>query len=275
MTSTRGSGSRRATRSRSGAPHSVRGRRVPSERIRRAADRVERRERERLSGRTTRRRYLARRWLAVLIVLTVVAVAYLVLFTSMLGVRSVAVLGTKEIPQEQVREAAAIELGTPMVRLGADEAAQRVSALPRVSEVVVERSWPSTVEIIVTERVPVAVSLSADGVHLIDRTGFDYATVKERPAGLPELKLSTVTPDDPATRASVSVLAALPKQLKAQVAVITAPTPGDVRLLLTDGRTVRWGDARNSERKGAVLAPLLTRPGTTYDVTTPDFPTVS
>jgi cell division protein FtsQ len=253
----------------------VRGRRVPSERIRRAADRVERRERERQAGRTTRRRYLARRWLALLVVLTVVAIAYLVMFTSLLGVRSVDVLGTKEIPPEQVREAAAIELGTPMVRLAADEAATRVAALPRVAEVVVERSWPSTVEIIVTERTPVAVQLSGDGVHLIDGTGFDYATEKARPEGLPELKMSTVTPDDPATHAAVSVLAALPKQLRPQVAQITAPTPGDVRLLLADGRTVRWGDARNSERKGAVLAPLLTRPGTTYDVTTPDFPTVS
>lgn len=253
----------------------MRGRRVPSERIRRAADRVERRERERQAGRTTRRRYLARRWLALLVVLTVGAIAYLVMFTSLLGVRSVDVLGTKEIPQDQVREAAAIELGTPMVRLAADEAAARVAALPRVFEVVVERSWPSTVEIIVTERTPVAVQLSGDGVHLIDRTGFDYATVKARPAGLPELKLTNVSPDDPVTRAAVTVLGALPKQLKPQVAQITAPTPGDVRLLLVDGRTVRWGDARNSERKGAVLAPLLSQPGTTFDVTTPELATIS
>jgi cell division protein FtsQ len=38
---------------------------------------------------------------------------------------------------------------------------------------------------------------------------------------------------------------------------------------------IKWGNARDNARKAAVLAPLLTRPGKTYDVATPDFPTVS
>ena len=87
--------------------------------------------------------------------------------------------------------------------------------------------------------------------------------------------MATARPDDPATRAAVSVLAAIPRQLHAQVVEVTAKTPGDVQLALADGRLVKWGSAENSERKAAVLAPLLTRPGKTYDVATPDFPTVS
>ncbi len=223
----------------------------------------------------TRGRYLARRWIALLVVLTVVAVAYLVMFTSLLGVRSVEVVGVKEIPEADVLKAAAIEQGTPMVRLDADEAAARVAALPRVFEVVVERSWPSTVEILVTERTPVAVLMVGAAAHLVDSTGLDYATAKTRPSGLPTLAISGVGPDDPATKAAVTVLGAIPKQLKAQVTQVSAGTPGDVRLTLSDGRVVKWGNAQGSARKAAVLAPLLTRPGTTYDVATPDFPTVS
>jgi cell division protein FtsQ len=48
-----------------------------------------------------------------------------------------------------------------------------------------------------------------------------------------------------------------------------------VRLKLRNGKTIKWGDAQDNDRKAAVLAPLLTRPGRTYDVVTPDFPTVS
>jgi cell division protein FtsQ len=59
------------------------------------------------------------------------------------------------------------------------------------------------------------------------------------------------------------------------VASVTAKTPGSVQLALADGRTIKWGGAENSQRKAAVLAPLLTRPGKTYDVATPEFPTVS
>jgi cell division protein FtsQ len=211
----------------------------------------------------------------VLAVLTVVAVAYLVMFTSVLGVRSVEVIGTEEISKADVVNAAAIEHGTPMVRLDADEAAARVARLPRVFEVVVERSWPSTIEIIVTERTPVAVRKAGAELHLIDATGLDYAVTKTAPPGLPTLAMDDVRPDNPATKAVVTVLGALPEQLKTHVVSLTADTPGDVRLTLADGRVVKWGNARDNARKAAVLAPLLTRPGRTYDVATPDFPTVA
>jgi cell division protein FtsQ len=208
-------------------------------------------------------------------VLSVLAVTYLVMFTSMLGVRSVEVVGVREIPEEDVIKAAAIEHGTPMVQLDAAEAAARVAKLPRVFEVRVERSWPSTVQIIVTERSPVAVLRSGSRTHLIDSTGLDYAVVPTPPAGLPTLAMSNVSPGDPATKAVVTVLGAIPKQLKVQLTTVTANTPGDVRLTLSDGRLIKWGDTHDNARKAAVLAALLTRPGKTFDVATPDFPTVA
>jgi cell division protein FtsQ len=223
----------------------------------------------------SRRRYLARRWMAVLLVLAVLGLTYVIMFTSLVGVRTVAVLGTKEIPREQVREAAAIEPGSPMVRLDTDEVARRVARLPRVAQVSVSRSFPTTVEIQVTERTPVAVVPDENGVHLVDRSGTSYATVSARPKGLPVLKVIRVAPDDPSTHAAVTVLGAIPDQLRERVVELSAGTPGDVQLRLAGGRVVKWGDAQDNERKAAVLAPLLTRPGKTYDVATPDFPTVS
>lgn len=265
--------SNRATRVRTGRTDRDAGR-PTSRRVRSDAVRTRRTETgERRPP--TRARYLTRRWVAMLVVLSVLAVAYLVMFTSVLGVRSVEVVGVKEIPKEAVIKAADIEEGTPMVRLDAAEAAARVARLPRVFEVRVERSWPSTVEIIITERAPVAVLRAGAQTHLIDGTGLDYATVAAPPAGLPTLAMSNVGPDDPATKAAVTVLGAIPHQLKTQVTTVTADTPGDVRLTLGDGRVVKWGNAEDNARKAAVLAALLTRPGTTYDVATPDFPTVS
>jgi cell division protein FtsQ len=187
----------------------------------------------------------------------------------------VEVTGVREIPEEDVLAAADIQHGTPMVRLDADEAAARVAKLPRVFEVRVERSWPSTVDIIVTERSPVAVLKNGNVLHLIDATGLDYAVTRTPPAGLPTLAQSNVNPGNPATIAVVTVLGAIPPQLKTQVVAVSADTPGDVRMTLSDGRVVEWGDARDNDRKAAVLGALLTRPGKTYDVATPDFPTVS
>jgi cell division protein FtsQ len=221
------------------------------------------------------RPFVRRRWIALAMLVTVLGVGYLVIFTSTFGARSVNVAGARTIPADAVRAAAAIEPGTPLVRLDTDAVAARVGKLPKVFSVQVSRSFPSTVEITIVERTPVAIVSSATNVHLVDGTGLDYEVVKQAPPGLPELVVATVKPDDPSTRAAVSVLGAIPQQLRAQVASVTAKTPGSVQLVLADERMVKWGSAENSQRKAAVLAPLLTRPGKIYDVATPEFPTVS
>jgi cell division protein FtsQ len=50
---------------------------------------------------------------------------------------------------------------------------------------------------------------------------------------------------------------------------VRAPTPEQVTLLLTDKRTVFWGGAEDSAQKAVVLAALLGRPGSYFDVSTP------
>jgi cell division protein FtsQ len=43
---------------------------------------------------------------------------------------------------------------------------------------------------------------------------------------------------------------------------------------MADGKEVRWGTPERAEEKAAALTALLTQPGTVYDVTSPDLPTV-
>jgi cell division protein FtsQ len=211
----------------------------------------------------------------VLSALTVLGLTYAVLFTSLLGVRTVEVAGVKELSEDGVRQAAAIETGAPLIRLDIAGIAGRVSKLPRVASVDVERSFPGTVRLSITERTAVGAVKGAGGAHLVDATGKDYATVPEKPAGVPELLLSKAEQDDPATKALVGVLTQLPEKLRPEVLSASAQTGGDVRLKLSAGREVRWGGVADSSRKGAVLMVLLTRDGTTFDVSSPDLPTVS
>jgi cell division protein FtsQ len=216
-----------------------------------------------------------RRWVALAILLGVLGVVVTALWTPVLGVRSVDVAGVRALTVAQVETAADIRDGTPMLRLDTVGIINRVAQLPRVAWVDVSREWPSTVRITVTERDPVGVLTEADGQHLVDSTGLDYATVAVAPAGLPKIQLPAAAPTDQRTQAVVRVMSALPGQLRAEVVVISAATPGSVQLALANGKTVRWGNADDSARKAAVLAALMTRPGRVYDVSSPDLPTVS
>jgi cell division protein FtsQ len=223
----------------------------------------------------TRRRVLVRRSVALTVVVGLVVVVAAVLWTPLLGVRSVQVSGEQLLTADQVEVAAQVPSGTPMLRLDTDAIKVRVHQLARVATVDVSREWPSTVRISITERDPVGVVVERDGAHLVDRTGLDYATLAVAPTGLPRILLGTAASGDPRVQAVVRVLTALPAQLRSLVVTVSAKTPGSVTLGLSAGRSIRWGSADDSARKAAVLAALMTRPGKVYDVSSPDLPTVS
>ncbi|WP_433263724.1 cell division protein FtsQ/DivIB [Actinosynnema sp. CS-041913] len=221
-------------------------------------------------GGPSRRTVLRRRAIAVLVLLVVTGVVGAVWFTPLLGVREVEVQGVVELTADEVRQAAEIEEGTPLVRLDVDGIVERVRKLSRVAAVRVERSVPGTVRLTVDERTPVAVVDLADGAHLVDATGKDYAVLAQPPEGLPEL-----TAEPAGLPAAVAVLTGLPEELRREVLTVSATTGADVKLALTAGREIRWGSAVDTPRKAAVAQVLMTREGTVFDVSSPELPTVS
>lgn len=198
----------------------------------------------------------------------------LLLHVGRFQVRQIAVTGAGSVDPELVRAASGVRLGEPLLAVDTGAVRRRVAAIPAVAQVDVSRDWPSTLRVAVTERVPVALAASASGPVLVDATGLAYQAAPSPPPPLPRLAANRVAPDDPATRAGLAVLAALSPQLRGQVQVVTAAGPEDVSLKLAGGKQVRWGSPDGAARKAAVLAALLTQPGTLYDVSAPDLPTV-
>lgn len=186
--------------------------------------------------------------------------------TSVLGVRTVEVVGTEVTTIEAVQVAAAVSIGTPMLRLDTEAIAQRVGALPPVAQVDVRRSLPHTLVITVTERTPAAVVPTPDGFAVVAADGVVYHHVATAPAGVPVIRLEAPGPEDPATLAALRVAAALTPPLAEALAEIVAPTPTRISLALVDGRTVVWGDAESSAEKATVATTLLDRAASEIDV---------
>jgi cell division protein FtsQ len=224
-----------------------------------------------------RRRRLAALVVGLLLLLGLAIGAWVVFYDmDLFDVEDVRVAGAVTIPETDVLAAAAIALGGPLATVDTSAVAVRVARVPAVESVQVGRSWPHTVVITITERVPVATVSTAQGVLLVDRAGVVY-----RGAGGPGLPRLTTAPrsGDPGTIAAVSVLTALPEAVRTRVetvgATVSSPgAPGQVTLHLTGDKEVRWGAADRAGEKGAALTALLTQPGTIYDVTSPDLPTI-
>ena len=216
-------------------------------------------------GSGTRRRVL--RLIAVLAMLAVLgSAAWVVYGTGVFAVSTVKVTGTSLLTPEQVREAARVRPGTPLARLDTEAIAERVSVLPPVAAVTVERDWPDTVVIRVSERIPVAVVPVDGGFAVLDGTGVVFHRVTERPRHLPLVEVAKPGPRDQTTRDALVVLDALTDELRAVLVKLVAESPTRITLHLTEQRSVIWGDATESDKKAQVAAALLKRGARTIDV---------
>jgi cell division protein FtsQ len=207
----------------------------------------------------------------------IAGVAWALLGSRLLVVRSVEVKGTHLVSTAQVLAAAAVPLGTPLMRVNTTEVAQRVDAIRQVASATVTKDWPDHLLITVRERVPVvAVRMAAGGYDLVDPDGVIVRWATARPAALP-LFLTTLPSGslrgDPGLAQTSAVLAELPSWLARSVAEVTVSGTGagasaqaQVTLYLRDHKTVVWGGTDRAAQKEAELAILMRDPAGYFDV---------
>ena len=200
------------------------------------------------------------------VLLPLLALAWVVLASTWLGVDDVEVTGVQRLQPAQVVEAVGVEPGTPLARVDTGAVEDRVGELAPVADVSVRRTWPGTLTVEVTERTPAAGVVGAGGVRLVDSTGVVFATEPAMPKGLVRLQVTSPGPDDAATVAALQVHAAIPAALRERVGLVRAESPSAVELHLYDGRTVLWGRPGQTEVKAAAALALLTKPGSVFDV---------
>lgn len=203
--------------------------------------------------------------------------AWLVLFSSVLGVRQITVTGNAALPAEEIRRAAGVPLGEPLARVDLDRVRARVAALRRVESARVERVWPGTLHVRVVERTPVAVAWIGPRAALVDRYGVVVEERSSAPLRLPRLRVDRLGVDDPATRAALAVLTGLPPRLAERVEEVRAVSARSIVLRLADGRSVVWGGPERGDVKARIVLTLLARSAgraEDYDVSSPDVVTV-
>jgi cell division protein FtsQ len=192
-------------------------------------------------------------------------------FSSLLAVTGVRVTGIDTVPEATITQVAAAPIGEPLAKVNLGTIADRVRTLPAVADAQVTRAWPNRLEIVVTERVPVVVVTDGQKFELVDATGVSFKSVPTRPDGLPEA-LVVGARRDVTIRSVVTVSAALPIALRAEVSSISAASPDSITLNLGSGVKVVWGSSDDSERKAEVLSVLMKRKAKVYDVSAPDLP---
>ena len=218
------------------------------------------------------------RWRAAFFALMAIAivagVGWALLESRFFVVRSVQVTGTHLVTPAQVRSAADIPAGLPLIRVNDATVAHRVEQLRQVESARVTRDWPDKVVISVTERVPALAVSDSPGYDLIDKYGVVVESVSEQPLDTPILSLPSGTQPtalrgSPAVYAAAVVVRELPRYLARELVSVRAPSPAEVTLRLSDGVSIVWGGTDRPAEKAKELAALMRTHARSYDVSAP------
>lgn len=208
----------------------------------------------------------------------IVGIAWALLGSKLLVVRSVVVTGTHLVPASQVRAVAGIGTGVPMIRVDTGAAASRVEAITQVQSAQVSKSWPDRIVITVQERTPVLAVLvpagasGGGGFALIDGAGVVVRSVPVKPAGMPSFGTASAPAalrGSPSVAAAVAVLHEVPAWIARATSTITASSPENVTLGLSNGVTIVWGSTARASAKTAEIYALMPTGAHYYDVSAP------
>ena len=150
--------------------------------------------------------------------------------TSVFAIRSIEISGAPAHVRDAVRAAAGPVAGKSLVSLDGDALVRDLEALPSVRSASYDRAFPSTLRIFVSPEQPLAiVRLGSESWVVSERGRLIRPAAADEEARLPRLRLpggdgdgagagSFVT--DPAARALLGALAALPERFPARVGLV-------------------------------------------------------
>lgn len=232
-----------------------------------------------------RRRRTLLTWLG-LVALLAAGVIFLFFFSSAFVVKDLQVNGGREEVQESAVALAQIPQGRPLARVAEGAVGERVLTDRRIAEVTVERQWPSTVRLVLTEREPVLALTAGGATWLADAGGNVYEQVEQASNKLPIFETKgEPTELDQRTVAGAAQLWRMrpdPDVLKGDLSRPRIDDDGAITLRVGEVRLI-WGQPEENEKKWQVVQAIIGQETVdpqgetriTIDVRSPNTPVVT
>jgi cell division protein FtsQ len=219
----------------------------------------------------------------VIILLVLIAAAVTVYFSPAFSISNLRGEGISYITDTRITKTAAVSANSTLLRLDLNGITERLKTDPWIADVAIERQFPDTLVLNITERTPLAKVeiapqsavakatqwlVSSDNVWLglIDTLAATGVVIdNEQLKAMPLIKdiQPTVQPADGAVVSddgivnAISVLGGFSPQMRALVATISAPNKAGTILGLTNGVGVAFGAAEDISLKETTINTML------------------
>lgn len=183
-------------------------------------------------------------WITLAAVASAIAAIAGLAISPFADVDEVTIFGLHRVSLAEATEALGFGPGRPMVAINTGAAAEALEEIAWIATASVERQWPGTVDVIVTERAPVAVALAAPDRWVLVDSG---ARVLSEPIGAAEVAATELArisgiraagpPGSFLGNDAVAPLAALSGLTEGVPGVASAPlAPGEIYAVWRDER---------------------------------------
>lgn len=204
--------------------------------------------------------------------------------TPSLLVREVKISGVCLADKKSVQSAGELALGRNIILLRKSNIISRISSLPEVKEVNVDRRFPNKVWIFVTERRPDAILTDGRVCSMIQLDGLMFHRVSGPVRGIPTVQVARCDPicvgrisRSQNVQYALDALACARRE-KLAVTKISVDHVGDICLNMEDGFYVKLGQPDEIPRKMAILRsalvckPSIGREAVYIDLSCPNAP---
>ena len=195
-------------------------------------------------------------------------------FTPIMAVRDIEVQGAQAVDVEQLQQSLSRFEGVPLALVSDRDVHQAVESFPLIQRYSIERIPPHTLVVLIEERQAVIAMEREGGFDLLDPAGVLLGRAVERPSGVPLGSPELTDTSSPAFLAASKVIRDMPDDLRQQLVSVRASNAQDVSFVLASGTEVLWGEAKETQRKSAVLRSMLASIGSPgfIDVSAPEAP---
>ena len=168
--------------------------------------------------------------------------------------------GTTHTTRSEVMRIAGIAPGTNVFTLDAGSAEARLERDPWIAGATITKDLPSTLVIDIDERVAVAVVQTGGALRLVaDDGALLEAALPRTAAGLPTIASAEpdVQPGSDAIGGAARAIAAMAPSLRARIHGVSILSDGELRVDLSSGTEVAYGEAVDLSEKAMALRALL------------------
>ncbi len=200
--------------------------------------------------------------LLIIAVLSLGVGGYFLSKSSLFDVDEIVIEGVSTELEGEVREAADINKGKPLLEVDISSSSKRIEAIPWVREARISRSWGGTITIRVSTREPVAAFLSEEGWVVIDIEGrvldkedelpYDLLPIEEE---VGSLSIGEWAPEQ--VIPLIQVAGTISTELVGDVSSIKGGN--QIELLLFGGGKILFGDSSDIEEKALAAATILSQ----------------